>query len=303
MDYSTISKKNNERIEPVSVYNFLVSSLNEKPNLNNRFRMLYINEGSGTLEINQNKKLWIAPCVICINETDSISMTQNLSNENLEIKTLLFHPKFINKRLDFENIRLKGMDAPPEVIENRLILNPFISEDNSKILNHISPETSKRIENLIDSANFELTEQSSGWWPCRTRSYLTELFFLIAQLFNEEKNEYQSIKISKNISDDFKPILDYVMRMYNKKITLDSMAKEFGTNRTSLNNLFKKETNMTAIAYIIDLRLRIAATMISDTDLPIAEIAERTGYSDVTHFERLFKKKYNTTPSSYKIKQ
>lgn len=302
MEYSTLSKKNKERIEPVRVCKNNISSFSEKNILNDRMRMILIKEGSGTLQINDKENLWIAPCVICINETDSISIKSN-HEESLQVKVLFFHPKFINKRLNFENIRIRGMDAEPEIIENRLIFKPFISEENSKILNHISPESAKRIDYLLDAADFELSEQNTGWWPCRTRSFLTELFFLLAQLFDETQNKKQSILLEKNISDNFKPILDYVMRMYNKKLTLDLIAKEFGTNRTTLNNLFKKETNMSAIAYIIDLRLRIAATMIADTDLPIAEIAERTGYSDVTHFERLFKKKYNVTPSAYKTRE
>ena len=57
---------------------------------------------------------------------------------------------------------------------------------------------------------------------------------------------------------------------------------------------------MTVIAYIIDLRLRIASTMLSDTDLPIAEIAERTGCGDISYFERIFKKKYTESPTSYR---
>lgn len=301
MEYSTIAKKTEkERIEPVCVHQIEISSLSDNNIVNDRFRTLLIQEGSGTLEINGNQNLWISPCIVCLNETDSISITLNDSNKSVKAKVLFFHPKFIHKRLNFENIRIRGMDAEPEVIENRLILKPFISEKYSKILNHISPESAKRVDYLINAANTELTDQPSGWWPCRTRSYMTELFFLIAQLFEEEKNDDQAIELNKNISDNFKPILDYVMRLYNTKLTLDSIAKEFGTNRTSLNNLFKKETNMSAIAYIIDLRLRIAATMLSDTDLPVSEIAERTGYSDVTHFERLFKKKYNVTPATFR---
>ncbi|MBQ6781308.1 MAG: helix-turn-helix transcriptional regulator, partial [Treponema sp.] len=67
-------------------------------------------------------------------------------------------------------------------------------------------------------------------------------------------------------------------------------------NRTDLNKLFKKETGMTAIKYLIDLRLRIARSLLKDTDLPVERIAEQTGFSDSTHLERLFKQKYQMSP-------
>ena len=53
---------------------------------------------------------------------------------------------------------------------------------------------------------------------------------------------------------------------------------------------------MTAIQYLIDLRLTIARSLLKDTDLPVERIAEQTGFADSTHLERLFKQKYQKTP-------
>jgi len=119
--------------------------------------------------------------------------------------------------------------------------------------------------------------------------------FFAAQIFELKQNENKEVTLFA-VSAELKPILDYIARSYDKKITLDALSAEFGTNRTDLNKLFKKETGMTAIKYLIDLRLRIARSLLKDTDLPVERIAEQTGFADSTHLERLFKQKYQMAP-------
>jgi AraC family L-rhamnose operon regulatory protein RhaS len=227
---------------------------------------------------------------------------------------LYFHPAALHKKLTTENVRESGTDAPPEVIENRLLLRAFIKEP-IVLLNHMSPESAVRIRELLGSIRRELEEQETGWWPCRSRSYLAELLFLIAQLQDTAQQNTLCREPGLNpsgkengipfpeplkVSPEFKPLLDFIMRFYNTKISLDDLAREFGTNRTSLNKQFRAETGMTAISYLIDLRLRIASVMLVNTDLSVAEITERVGIGDVSHFERMFRQKYRMSPRSYR---
>ena len=301
MNYATHAlKKDSTRVEPICILKESISNSYENKIIDNRFRIMFLEEGSGSVSVNNQQILWIAPCVICVSEKDSLEFAQNIQQKTLTLETIYFHPQFINKGLNFDTIRKKGMDAPPEVIENRLILTPFFYDSSKKVLNHISPESSIRIRNLINSAKEELVQQNSGWWPCRTRYFLTELLFFLAHLLQTSQSTEIHAQQSFPVSENFKPIVDYLMGSYHTKISLDALARKFGTNRTSLNQQFKKETGMTVIAYIIDLRLRIASTMLSDTDLPIAEIAERTGCGDISYFERIFKKKYTESPTSYR---
>lgn len=48
------------------------------------------------------------------------------------------------------------------------------------------------------------------------------------------------------------------------------------------------------------LRMRIATTLLRDTELPILEICERTGFNDISYFSKAFKKEINYTPSEYR---
>jgi AraC-like DNA-binding protein len=303
LPYSTSVKKSEKHLmEPVQVTPGHLSDINLEHTIPDRLRIIFVSNKSGTFDVDGTIFPWIAPCVLCANEQTDIKIMPAPDSTQIQTLTLYFHPRFLHKRLTFENIGQKGMDVEPGVIENRLILRPF-TKSSALLLSHLPPEDAVRIQTLLGSCETELTEQSTGWWPCRTRSYMTELLFLLAQLQESLSDGENRLPQTINVSSEFKPVLDYVMRSYSTQLSLDSLSSQFATNRTTLNEKFKKETGMTAIAYIIDLRLRIAATLLTDTELAVAEIAERTGYSDITHFERLFKRKYIVPPVQFREHQ
>ena len=90
---------------------------------------------------------------------------------------------------------------------------------------------------------------------------------------------------------------------YDTPINVDQLAKQFATNRTSLNTLFKKVCGMSVIEYITALRISIASDLLIDTGMTIKEIAERTGFSEETYFFRAFKKKTGITPGEFRKQQ
>ena len=294
MEYSTTAIKSEKlRIEPVFVTEEIYGNEIDE-NVSDRFRIILFTEGKFTAEINDSPAQIISPTVMSLNEKDKMKIT-DVGQSSIKGRIFLFNPKFLNKKLNFENIRVRGAEAESEVVENRMILKPFINSKELNYFRYINPEDSAHISDLMEKARFQLTQQDSGWWPCKTRSFLTEILFFVAQIFELKQNENKEVT-SFAVSAELKPILDYIARSYDKKITLDALSAEFGTNRTDLNKLFKKETGMTAIKYLIDLRLRIARSLLKDTDLPVERIAEQTGFADSTHLERLFKQKYQMSP-------
>ena len=48
------------------------------------------------------------------------------------------------------------------------------------------------------------------------------------------------------------------------------------------------------------LRLRRAEQLLTETDLPIAEIAQRAGFSDVFYFSKVFHREKGCTPRDYR---
>lgn len=69
-----------------------------------------------------------------------------------------------------------------------------------------------------------------------------------------------------------------------------------------LSVIFKNLTGKTIIEYSTDIKLKHAKHLLINSYLSITEIAMELNYDSVSHFIRLFKKKYGMTPKQFKLK-
>lgn len=92
----------------------------------------------------------------------------------------------------------------------------------------------------------------------------------------------------------------YILQHLSEKITTDQLAKQLGINRTYLNALFQRHTNMSPGAYVMMLRLDEARRLLTISKKPLGEIAENLGFSSQSHFQNAFKKEFGLTPAEYR---
>lgn len=78
-----------------------------------------------------------------------------------------------------------------------------------------------------------------------------------------------------------------------------TLAATAGLSRFHFSRLFKLETGMTPGRFIETLRIERAKALIDVGDLPLVEIAYKTGFSDQSHFTRRFRKTTGMTPGAY----
>jgi len=104
----------------------------------------------------------------------------------------------------------------------------------------------------------------------------------------------------RDTGDDIDAIVLYLHTHYQEKITIAQLTAEFHTNRTTLEERFREATGTSLLAYLIRIRLRLAASMLQDTGLPISEIQGRVGFKDASHFGRTFRKHMGHSPSDYR---
>jgi hypothetical protein len=87
----------------------------------------------------------------------------------------------------------------------------------------------------------------------------------------------------------------------NMSLSLKQVSDELEINPAYLSREFSKYfDNLSFGDYIRKLRIEKAVTLIETTDYSLNEIAYLTGFSDQSHFNRIFKKQMSYTPSVYK---
>lgn len=82
-------------------------------------------------------------------------------------------------------------------------------------------------------------------------------------------------------------------------LTNTRLAEQMGISEVYLRKLFKSYCGTTPKQYILELRLRQAKQLLTDTALSVTEISQQCGFASVYHFCRLFKEKTGQTPTGY----
>lgn len=91
--------------------------------------------------------------------------------------------------------------------------------------------------------------------------------------------------------------LAWMERNYAAHVSLAPLIEHMGYGRSRFFQLFKKKTGLPPNEYLIRLRIRKSRELLTRTDLSIAEIAERTGFSDAAFFSRTFKRLVGVPPN------
>lgn len=95
-------------------------------------------------------------------------------------------------------------------------------------------------------------------------------------------------------------ITDYIDQNYTQPLTLKEISEMFYISPSGLSHMFKKETGISPMQYVIHRRIGEAQTLLIDTHIPIHEIEEHLGFGSSCHFSAMFKKYIGISPKEYR---
>lgn len=94
--------------------------------------------------------------------------------------------------------------------------------------------------------------------------------------------------------------LRYIRSNACNEIGVDDVATAAGVSRSVLQRRFKTVLKKTVLDSILSVRLNRAKEMLTSTDLPLPDIAERCGFKHQEYLGYVFKKRVGTTPGQYR---
>lgn len=98
-------------------------------------------------------------------------------------------------------------------------------------------------------------------------------------------------------------VTQYIQANYTKSITLAEVAKEVHLSERQLQRLFQEELKTTFSLYIKNYRLHQVCHDLIHTNLSIEQLALKHGFANSSYLHQVFKKRYNQTPTQYKIEK
>jgi AraC family transcriptional regulator len=96
-------------------------------------------------------------------------------------------------------------------------------------------------------------------------------------------------------------VLSYIAENHGGELTLEDLASEAAMSTFHFAREFKRATGTTPHQHLIRFRVERAKALLAESQLPLAEVGLRTGFSHQSHFTRLFRRLTGTTPQSYRL--
>lgn len=177
-----------------------------------------------------------------------------------------------NRSLQFDKVYL---DCFPVIPADRIL------EKTAPLFNSILHE----IINLQPGSLFYIKGAFSRLLQLMTDPGL----FSINRIHSESDNqEYLFSKIT------------HIMKSSHGRCTREELSSQLHYNGEYLNRIIKKYTGKTILEYGQSVYLEEARTMLAGTDKSISAIIDELGFSNRSHFYRLFEKAYGQTPLDYR---
>ena len=95
-------------------------------------------------------------------------------------------------------------------------------------------------------------------------------------------------------------VLKFISDNYDSYITLNDVADIACLTPNSFCRFFKRVTNKSFTQFLNEVRIRNAARILVQRDLPISEVCYMVGYRSITNFNRQFKEIIGKTPKQYR---
>lgn len=151
------------------------------------------------------------------------------------------------------------------------------------------------IQELV--AESDLQEPST---PAFVSDYLLSLINFYSRHYGKPENHETSTIDTTGFSKVSKEIVQYLEANYAREIPLQEIADTVGFNKNYICSVFKRDSGMTIGNCQTAIRIRKAAEMISFSDMNLVQVASATGFTNLSHFNRIFKKVVGIPPGQYR---
>lgn len=247
------------------------------------YELLYISAGEGDFTIEDRS--------YHVNKNDILLLKPGLQHEGTST-----HNPFSFFCIHFDIYVSKSVNAiscKEDIFTEPVPLRPVKYYKTDIVLpDYIVLPESSNINGIFAKLINENRKAEKGY-KLLTKAYFTELFL---SLFRQNRD----ICLQKEYNEEITSIINFIKQNYSNKIYLSDISDYVHLSPSYISSLFKRQTGVTVSEYITIFRIATAKKLLLEKYGKISEIAYNTGFYDVHHFTRAFKKYEGLTPGEYK---
>lgn len=161
----------------------------------------------------------------------------------------------------------------------------------------VAPQTYAALARLLECY---FSRASKPFFQAGCKAFLLELLYELAAHFRgSELLKWEFVRQQER-SLRLKKLFDHINNNLAEKLSIDDAARLVGMSGSQFMKTFKQVAGMTLVAYLNHVRLANAARLLRETGRNIAEIADSSGFSDQSYFDKRFKRAFGKTPKEFR---
>ena len=180
-------------------------------------------------------------------------------------------------------------------------------EEPNRLIQEILSGTSSFV--YFESMNQETKNHLKQLAVINVKTGLSNFYYKIKvqQLFYNLFSELQKRDIEQhqliNNADVEKLLMlrNIILEDLSKPPVLASLSKLIGMSETKMKQLFKQTFGDTIYNYYQKIRMEEAAFLLKQAGYSVSDVGYQLGFSNLSHFSRLFEKQFGLTPKKYTV--
>ena len=250
------------------------------------FEFLVLTEGKVLFTIEDREYVMNPGDIVFIN-SNYLHMAKNICGGVCSFYAIDFSYHVLNE--DIHSIFSKKFIRP--ILNDKYVFPEFmaVSEDEDKCWQ-------KDIRNYLHEIG-ECPEHELEPFELMIRSRILAIWDILdkncvrAQKDNDIENRY---------SERLEPVISYIKENYAYEITLGELAAILPISEGQFSRVFKQTMKLSPIQYLMRYRILQSCKLLQDTEKKIGEIANLSGFNNISYFNRVFLNTIGCTPKEYR---
>ena len=200
------------------------------------------------------------------------------------------------------------------IVRGRDIALQF-TRDSIGLTGRPHPPEYAELEALLDESHFGLVFEGAGkqeaihrLMELRTLNGLDAFasFLKLMSVLATKCDRRRAIspQYSPSLSDKSTRFMDTIFAEISNDVTADirmsKFAKRFGMSDATFSRFFQRNCGMNFSHYVRKVRIGYACSLLQETDLKIVDVANDSGFKNLSLFNRQFKAEIGKTPQQYR---
>jgi len=115
------------------------------------------------------------------------------------------------------------------------------------------------------------------------------------------QNPSQEEPIGIHITHKLKSAIRLMEQHLEETLSIPEIAGKINISHRQLDRIFLRHTGKSPVIYYLDMRLDRARGLVTQTDMPMVDIAIACGFASQVHFSRAYHKRFGLPPRSDRI--